>query len=355
MSRDILKLMTDDDILEGMKIRLTSDGFREKTVEELLGGAKKLMDACTRGELLEAVFAAEPEKEIRPFIDRTFPYMSFNKIGWYGVAMRILGSCIREIASHELNEDDMKKLAELNAEEKNEAAPEEDAPETAEDEAAPETTVTAFSETTENGRKTLSIAAKKAARKLSLPFPSDRDALNVFEKMAADKELTEKRNFLADTVKEVGKANTEYPAVLRKVDALVSVFGPAGIDKEAIAKQIVACDIDGYLAAGDETAVKILTDSLHDKKQTNFYIFAVRYCVMHEPEHFPFYNAATVRSLKYCRDNHGFYNFSNDELNDYGKYKKILSMFRKKYSLTGLSVSELSWVLTDAGKLLAGK
>lgn len=350
MSRDILKLMTDDDILEGMKIRLTSDGFREKTVEELSGGAKKLMDACTRSELLEAVFAAEPEKEIRPFIDRTFPYMSFNKIGWYGVAMRILGSCIREIASHELNEDDMKKLAELKVEEKNEAAPE-----TAENEATPETTEAVFPETTENGRKNLSIAAKKAARKLSLPFPSDRDALMVFEKMAADKETTDKRDFLADTVKEVGSGNTDFTAVLRKVDALVSVFGPAGIDKEAIAKQIVACDIDGYLTAGDETAVKILTDSLHDKKQTNFYIFAVRYCVMHEPEHFPFYNAATVRALKYCRDNHDFYNFSNDELNDYGKYKKILSMFRKKYSLTGLSVSELSWVLTDAGKLLAGK
>ena len=103
----------------------------------------------------------------------------------------------------------------------------------------------------------------------------------------------------------------------------------------------------------DDTAVKILTDSLHDKKQTNFYIFAVRYCVMHEPEHFPFYNAATVRSLKYCRDNHGFYNFSNDELLNYAKYKKILSMFRKKYGLTELSIPELSWVLSASGKLLS--
>lgn len=341
MSRDILRLMTDDDILEGMKIRLTSDGFKEKTIGDLLGGAKKILDACTREELLEAVFADAPEKEIRPFIDRMFPYMSFNKIGWYGVALRILGSCIREIASHELNEDDIKALAALDAAEKKKKTP---LPEEKTDRESPSPEA--------SDEKGATIAAKRAARKLSLPFPCARDALTVLETMAHDEEIVAKRTYLAGVLKEAGRENTDFNAVLRKVEATVSVFGPAGIDKEEIARQIVACNIDGYLTAGDEIVVEKLTESLHDKKHSDFHIFAVRYCVMHEPDHFPFYNAATVRALKYCRDNHGFYNFSNDELLNYAKYKKILSMFRKKYGLTELSIPELSWVLSASGKLL---
>lgn len=348
MNREILRLMTDDDILEGMKISMNADGFREKTVNELLGGARKLLDVCTREELLRTVFAEDPEKAIRPFIDHFFPYMSFNKIGWYGVALRILGDCIREIASHDLNEDDIKALAELDVRESEKAS--------AAPEKAPVVPIVAPGAARKKETdKRDTIAGKKAARKLSLPVPNARDAANVIKAIRNDEQIAAKRAVIERAVSEAGKENTDVAVVFRKVNALVSVYGPVGINREEIARQIVSCNIDKALANGDENVVKILTDSLHDKRQKKFYIFAVRYCMMHDPEHYPLYNAGTARALKYCRDNHGFYNFANDELLDYGKYKKILALFRKKYSLNDFSLREISWVLADSGELLAGK
>lgn len=346
MSRDILKLMTDDDILEGMEIRLKTEGFNEKTIKDLLGGAKIIMDACTRTELYEVVFAEEPEKRIRPFIDSIFPYMSFNKIGWYGVALRILGDCIRELSANELNEDDIRMLnrlehGEAQAEQKTKnparvnggAAYPADAPQ-------------------EDNR---SIAAKKAARRLALPFPDAGDALDILDMLHHDEEVLSKNRRIENLLKTVGYENKDYNAVYQKVDLMISMFGPVGVNKASLARQIVACRIDDRIKNGDEDAVTVLTWTLHDDNHKDLYLFSVRYCAAHNPKKFPYFNAATVRAMKYCRDNHGFYNFSNDELLSYPKYKKLLAIFREKYDLKELSLSEMSWVLTVSGKLLAGK
>ncbi len=339
MNREFLKLMTDEDILEGMKIRLEREGFREKTVSDLLGGARKILDASTREQLAGAVFADEPEKAIRPLIDELFPYLSFNKIGWYGVALRIMGDCLRKIASNELDEDDKKRLAEIAAEEKKNAGQEENS----------------ISDNDEKTEKRSSIAAKKAARRLQLPFPKEADAYDVLYMLKHDPDVAARNAALKDAVEKAGKENKDFDAVLSKVSVLISICGPNGTDKENIARQIVACRIDEYMQNGSAEAVDILTNNLSDRNKHDFYMFAVRYCAAHYPELYPYYNPATVRAMKFCRDNHGFYNFSNDELLHYSKYKKLLAIFREKYSLEAFSLSEISWILTYSGKLLAGK
>ena len=345
MSREILKLMTDEDLLEGMTLKLRNDGFNEKTIADLLTGARKIMDACTRSELCAVVFAENPEKCIRPFIDAIFPYMSFNKVGWYGVALRILGRCVREIAANELTEDDIAALARL----------------TTEDGEFDDEYIEEFDDDLgdnyflSTGKDKASIAAKKAARRLQLPFPSVEDARRTLDRLSEDEDIVAKNKLITDTITNAGKENRNVNAVYRKVELISAMCGPADIDRAAIARQIVSCNIDNRLTEGDEDAVTVLAWTLHDDNHKDLYMFSVRYCAMHNPNKFPFFNAATVRALKYCRDNHGFYDFANDELLNYPKYKTLLAIFREKYELKGLSLSEISWLLTYSGKLLAGK
>ena len=351
MNKDIIKLMTDEDILEGMSIHLKYEGFKEKTVDELLGGARKILEACTRKQLCDAVFDENPEKAIRPLLDKLFPYMSFNRIGWYGVVLRIMGSCLRKTASNELSEEDKLRLKEIETEENE---PRDEGSENVSDAAEAENDVPSAkgSSDTENKR---SIAAKKAARKLQLPFPKMSDAAGFLALLKKDEGIIRRNATIKEVMEKAGQENYDLEKVMMKVNVLISVCGPNGLDAESIAGQIISCKIDDYIENGSAEAVDILAGNLSDRRQHDFYMFAVRYCAAHDPERYPYYNTATVRAMKYCRDNYGFYNFSNDELLSYSKYKKLLAIFRKKYQLDEFSLSEISWILTASGKLLAGK
>ena len=348
MNRDFIKLMTDEDLLEGMRIRLQTEGFREKTVMDLLSGAGKIIEKCPRSQLCDAVFAPNPEKEIRPLLDKLFPYMPFNKIGWYSVAFRILGDCMRKIASNELNENDIKRLNELKRNNiEYEGAP--SAEENKQRDVFPN--VSCHSEQPKKN----TIAAKKSARKLTLPFPRHEDAVQLLRSMQEDEELRKQDACIRQCMEEAGYKNTDPEAVLKKVNLILSLGGPTRVNRSGIASQIVACHVDEYIENGSPEAVIMLAGALHDENQKSFYLFAVKYCAAHYPEKFPHYNTAAVRALKYCRDHHDFYPFSGEELLDYEKYKKLLNIFRRKYALENLSLSEISCVLTAAGKLLVGK
>lgn len=351
MNKDIIKLMTDDDILEGMSIHLKYEGFKEKTIDELLGGARKILEACTRKQLCDAVFDENPEKAIRPLLDKLFPYMSFNKIGWYGVVLRIMGSCLRKTASSELSEEDKLRLKEIEREENERRN---DGSKNVSYNAETDNDVSFASNFSDTENKS-SIAAKKAARKLQLPFPKVSDAEELLALLKKDQGILRRNGTIKAVMEKAGPENKDLEKVMMKVNVLISVCGPNGLDAESIAGQIISCNIDDYIVNGSAEAVDILSGNLSDKRQHDFYMFAVRYCAVHDPERYPFYNPATVRAMKYCRDNHGFYNFSNDDLLNYSKYKKLLAIFRKKYRLDEFSLSEISWILTASGKLLAGK
>lgn len=118
-----------------------------------------------------------------------------------------------------------------------------------------------------------------------------------------------------------------------------------------MAKHIINLDIDDRLSAGDVTLVNYIAKGTMDNwKVKNFYSFATKYCNHHKPIDFPIYDSYVDKLLRYFRDEDGFYKFSNDDLEDYIKFKNILLKFSSLYSLDDYNLKDIYKYLLQLGK-----
>lgn len=146
-------------------------------------------------------------------------------------------------------------------------------------------------------------------------------------------------------------SNVLMEDVLVKVSTLNDFYSTNIFAAYKVAKHIIYLNIDERLNNGDITLVddiaKIEMDNGNIK---NFYSFATKYCSHHKPLDFPIYDSFVDTLLKYFRDTDNFYEFKNDDLKDYVRFKNILIEFRRYYGLEQFNLKEIDKYLWLLGK-----
>ncbi len=146
-------------------------------------------------------------------------------------------------------------------------------------------------------------------------------------------------------------SNVLMEDVLVKVSTLNDFYSTNIFAAYKVAKHIISLNIDERLNSGDISLVgdiaKIEMDSGNIK---NFYSFASKYCSHHKPLDFPIYDSFVDTLLKYFRDTDNFYEFKNEDLKEYVKFKNILIEFQRYYGLEQFNLKEIDKYLWLLGK-----
>ena len=100
-----------------------------------------------------------------------------------------------------------------------------------------------------------------------------------------------------------------------------------------VAKHILSLNIDERLKQGDTTLVNDIASINIGGKEKNFYSFASKYCSHHNPLAFPIYDSYVHKVLMYYKRADGFFEFAEEDLKNYPKFKEILIKFREFYKL----------------------
>ncbi len=115
-----------------------------------------------------------------------------------------------------------------------------------------------------------------------------------------------------------------------------------------IAKHILQLNIDERIKCGDLTLIEDIADrSVMGRRN---YSFASKYCSHHNPKQFPIYDSYVNKVLMHFKRVDKFAKFTNDDIQDYAKFKAILDEFRVYYSLEQYSLKELDKYLWLLGK-----
>lgn len=87
-------------------------------------------------------------------------------------------------------------------------------------------------------------------------------------------------------------------------------------------------NIDGRLQKGDPTLVDDIAKVTTSGKNKYFYSFASKYYSHHNPTAYPIYDSYVEKVLKHFRKTNPNFNFNNDYLKQYDKFKNILIDFK---------------------------
>ena len=117
-----------------------------------------------------------------------------------------------------------------------------------------------------------------------------------------------------------------------------------------VAKHILSLNIDERLKQGDTTLVNDIASINIGGKEKNFYSFASKYCSHHNPLAFPIYDSYVHKVLMYYKRADGFFEFAEEDLKNYPKFKEILIKFREFYKLDRYNLKELDKYLWQFGK-----
>lgn len=150
--------------------------------------------------------------------------------------------------------------------------------------------------------------------------------------------------------------NDKLEHILIKAVLLNKFYSTNIMNPRKVADRIFELNIDNALENGDADIIdKIANISFLDKKNNiekhkRFYSFATKYCHKSKPELYPIYDSNVAYILKAYRklDNH--FQFKNDDLKDYAKFKDIIDDFKNHYNLQNFNYRDLDHFLWIYGK-----
>lgn len=145
------------------------------------------------------------------------------------------------------------------------------------------------------------------------------------------------------------KCNDNLDNILIKCSALNDFYTTNIFNVYEVAKHILSLNIDDRLQKGDPTLVDDIAKVTILGKY--FYSFASKYCSHHNPKEYPIYDSNVVRALKYFRKKNSDFDFNNDDLKKYEKFKEILIEFQKCYDIE-YNFKDLDKYLWQLGKNL---
>lgn len=192
-------------------------------------------------------------------------------------------------------------------------------------------------------------------KNIKIPIPSTVEVDKWLKRWDSLPDYTEQEKALDKLFFGDFKSNEDISNVLIKCSTLNDFYSTNIFKVYPIARHIAALKIDDALQVGDASLVwKIANIDLEDKngniKHHYFYSFATKYCSHHNPYDFPIYDSYVEKILKYFRKNNADFNFKNDDLKDYIKFKNILLEFQRLYGITQYSLKDLDRYLWQLGK-----
>lgn len=145
-------------------------------------------------------------------------------------------------------------------------------------------------------------------------------------------------------------SNEELVNILIKCSVLNDFYSTNIFKIYPVAKHIRNLKIDTRLKDGDPTLVNEIAKITIGGKTKNFYSFASKFCSHHNEQDFPIYDSYVHKVLKYYRDVNRFYDFEENDLWVYPKFKNILIKFKEFYKLKKYNFKELDKYLWQLGK-----
>ncbi len=205
---------------------------------------------------------------------------------------------------------------------------------------------------TEKEEKKVAIRIpRKNRNRGDIPRPSENEVMKYIEIWDALENYKFQEAALDKLFFITYPSNTLMEDVLVKVSTLNDFYSTNIFAAYKVAKHILSLDIDERLNNGDITLVgDIAKIEMDNENIKNFYSFASKYCSHHKPLDFPIYDSFVDILLKYFRDTDNFYEFKNDDLKDYIRFKEILIEFRRYYGLEQFNLKEIDKYLWLLGK-----
>lgn len=144
--------------------------------------------------------------------------------------------------------------------------------------------------------------------------------------------------------------NKELDDVLIKVCSLNDFYSTNIFSPFAVAKHIIALNIDARLKANDLSMVNVIAITKIGKNQRNFYSFATKYCSHHKPETYPIFDSFVEKLLMYFKNKDKFSEFKKADMKSYERYVLILKDFKMFYGLQKYTPKQIDKYLWQAGK-----
>ena len=196
---------------------------------------------------------------------------------------------------------------------------------------------------------------KCAMKQFDIPTPSEKEVDYWLAYWDSLPNYTEQEKALDKLFLETFKENEDISEILIKCSTLNDFYSTNIFKIYDVAKHIEALHIDKMLNAGDESLVeKIANIDLKNNKgeikHHCFYSFASKYCSHHRPYDYPIYDSYVEKILKYFKKINRDFNFNNDDLKDYAKFKKILLEFQRLYGIEKYNLKDLDRYLWQLGK-----
>jgi hypothetical protein len=146
--------------------------------------------------------------------------------------------------------------------------------------------------------------------------------------------------------------NNTIEDVLIKVVILNALYNTNILAVMEMARHILDLKVDDDLAiAAPQLVDRIANIRIRNKTRRN-YSFATKYCNWHRPEDYPIYDGYVERLLLDYQRRYSFANFTKADIQDYLKYKAILTAFKVQFKLNDLSFKQIDKFLWWTSKNL---
>ncbi len=186
---------------------------------------------------------------------------------------------------------------------------------------------------------------------MNIPTPSPKEIQHYLKKWDSLDSYVSQESSLKKLFSKTYPQNTELDDVLIKVCALNDFYSTNIFSPFAVAKHIVALNIDQNLSEDNlETVNKIAYVEVKDGIFKNFYSFATKYCSHHKPTVYPIYDSYLKKILMYFKKKDKFCTFKSADLKTYSEFKNILLKFREFYGLESFDLKQIDKYLWQLGK-----
>ena len=186
--------------------------------------------------------------------------------------------------------------------------------------------------------------------KTILPTPSIEEVEKYLNKWNSLPDYTSQENALNKLFFGDFKSNDNLDNVLIKCSVLNDFYSTNIFKIYPVGIHILSLNIDERLQKGDPTLVDDIAKITISGKNKYFYSFASKYCSHHNPLEYPIYDSYVEKVLKYFRKINPNFNFNNEDLKQYDKFKSILITFQKLYGIEQYNLKDLDKYLWQLGK-----
>jgi hypothetical protein len=145
-------------------------------------------------------------------------------------------------------------------------------------------------------------------------------------------------------------ANSDHRHILLKVTAINALYSTQIRGVHRVAEHILACKIDDRLAAGDPGVIDAVAIVDFNGKPRNNYSFATKYCSWHRPDHFPIWDSRVDKCLRGYQRQDRFDVFTESDLWQYARFRRVVEKFREHYRLTDFSFKDMDKFFYQQGQ-----